>query len=293
MELNRSYSRPQRAASVSDGDVVQPRRRSAGFPVVPLRDAIELIVTAGVRGGAEHSQNAFATYLGHSTANSGPYRKKLAALRDWGLITRGGDRVVYTPLAREFIRAAPDHMRALDLLRQAFMNCSAFAALYSDSASGVPLDPSRLRTAAMFDLGVSGDSAAKFVDSFVDSVGAAGLGEPLENGGVVLQQQASESAGSVSEAEGPRAVEALEPSASLLLQAVPVAQTVSHSTARDAVNQVWPWDGGEISFVIRSSGALPASAFGLVGEIVTKAKALADDLRLAAQPASEVGGPDE
>jgi hypothetical protein len=258
-----------------------------------LREAVELIVAAGVRGGAEHSQNAFATYLGHTTSNSGPYRKKLAALRDWGLISRGGDRVVYTPLARELIRAAPDHMRALDLLRQAFLNCAAFAALYSDSATGVPLDPSRLRTAAMFDLGVSGDSAAKFVDSFVDSVGAAGLGKPLENGGVVLQKQAAEAA---YENYLSQRTEAVAPSTSLIPETVPPTQTVAsvYSTTRDvAVNQSWAWEGGEITFVIRSSSPLSASAFGLVGEIVTKARTLADDLRLAGRAVSEGGGSDE
>jgi hypothetical protein len=67
---------------------------------VALPEAVSILRTAG-KHGTEHAMSAFATYLGHSTHNSGSFKRRLAAFRDWKFIAGGtGDRVVFTDLGR-------------------------------------------------------------------------------------------------------------------------------------------------------------------------------------------------
>src|SRR5438270_13202560 len=92
-------------AMVSTGEQKQSTRaRGVGFPVVPLLDAVKTLTEAG-EYGAEHSRSAFATYLGHDTTNSGHFREKLAAFKDWKLITSAGDKIVFTQLGRDIALA--------------------------------------------------------------------------------------------------------------------------------------------------------------------------------------------
>lgn len=259
------------------------KKRGVGFPVMALRDAVDIIVSAGQNGGADHSQNAFATYLGHSTPTSGPYRNKLAALRDWGLITRGGDRVIYTSLAQEFLRRAPDHMSARELLVQTFLNCTAFKALYADSAMGVALDRGRLRTEAMIDIGISSESADKFVDRFVDSAITASIGEPTENGGVRLRAtnwwvDFDDEEGDLSAKSSMVSPDEQQPAPSLQTPDGGAPVRTKQAEVPVALRQSWPAGDGEVVFMIRSDRPIPADAFTLIGNLASQAAELAAQL---------------
>ena len=101
-----------------------------------LPEAVAILRKAG-RHGNEHSTSAFATYLGHSTANSGSFKRRLAAFRDWKFIlgmTR--DRVVFTELGRR-LAYPTDPAKERQDLQEAFQNATLFWIVYSDSAKGV------------------------------------------------------------------------------------------------------------------------------------------------------------
>ena len=151
------------------------RKRGVGFPSMALADAVASVVLVGQRG-PEHSQDAFAAYLGHATANSGAFRNKVAALRDWGLLNRGErERIALSQLGTELVMSEADGRRDPALLVAAFESCRPFGMLFNDSAKGIPLDFGRIRTTAVMRYGVASEHADRFVDVFVRSAEFAGL----------------------------------------------------------------------------------------------------------------------
>lgn len=92
--------------------------------MVPLPEAAKILQEAG-RYGFEHSVSAFARYMGHSTTNSGTFRQRLAAFRDWKLIAGRGDTVVFTDTAK-IIAHPPDERAGVEALQTAYMNCACF-----------------------------------------------------------------------------------------------------------------------------------------------------------------------
>lgn len=253
------------------GGPPQSRRRSVGFPLIALQDAVDAVVTAG-QNGPDHTQDAFATYLGHKTTNSGAFRAKLASLRDWGLIERGDrDRVKLSSLAQELVLAAPDHYQSKDTLLAAFESCRVFGMVYNDSAKNVAMDVSRLRTQILMRYGVASDQADKFVDSFIRSAVFAGVAEAdgstvtlfnrdtVFGGGDPVQ-------GDYDEANTPEPLESAAPN---VMRVMPVAAEPTHPVA---LRQNWPIEGGEIEFVIRTPEALPPSIYSLVAEMAEVAE---------------------
>jgi hypothetical protein len=251
-------------------DASEPKRRGTGFPSLNLQDAVEAIVIAG-RNGPDHSQDAFATYLGHKTANSGAFRNKLASMRDWGLLARGDrDRVVLSGLAQELVLAAPDYTK--DQLLTAFESCRVFGMLYNDSAKNMAMDLSRLRTQVLMRYGVGKDQADKFVNSFVQSAVFAGLAH--SDGSAVTLFQRDAITGSIDDSTDevdPQGGEA-PPAATAVAAATRPAVVETEATVPVALRQQWPIDGGEIEFVIRTSEALPPSIYALVAEMAEVAE---------------------
>jgi hypothetical protein len=252
------------------------KRRGVGFPSMGLQDAVDAVVLAG-QNGPTHTQDAFATYLGHKTANSGAFRGKLASLRDWGLIARGDrDRVTLSSLAQELVLASPEQPK--QLLLTAFESCRVFGMFHGDSAKNVPMDLGRLRTQALMRFGVARNQADKFVDSFVKSAVFAGL---AETDGATVTLFPRDTAFSASD-EGDDEARGAEVSPSHAaptgtnggVQPTPasVAQAVSAPAVPVALRQQWPIDGGEIEFVIRTSEALPPSLYALVAEMAEVAE---------------------
>ncbi len=254
------------------------RKRATGFPVVSLAEAAAILKEAGMYG-FDHSTAAFATYMGHSTTNSGAFRQRLAAFRDWKLIAGRGDSLAMTDIAR-VIAHPTDGDAERRALQTAFMNSPVFFKLYDESAKGKPLAPGPLGNRAVLNLGVAPGSKDKFVQSFIDSAVAAGLASLNEDGQAVLELlDAGADAGQPSSED--QFLDNRQPVQPSSGRTQPVAR---QGTPR--VHQTWAIDGGSIVFEIRTDMPLPATAFATVGEVVASLEHLAETL---APPAPQHG----
>lgn len=254
------------------------RKPSTGFPVVSLAEAAEIVKEAG-KYGFEHSVTEFASYMGHTTTNSGAFRQRLAAMRDWKLITGRGDSISMTEVAK-LIALPPDEDSELEALRTAFRNCAIFFKLYEESQKGVLLAQQGLGNRAVHAFGVSPSSVSKFITSFVDSAVAAGIAEVSEDDRLTLVQPDDDAAGA-------------DEVASSATPSSPTAATTrapqpGRATA-PVVHQAWPIDGGTIVFEIRSDRPLPATAYATVGEVV----ASLERLSLMLTSSSSLVGPED
>lgn len=263
-----------------------PKKRGVAFPQLSLEAAVEAIVAMG-QHGADHSQDAAAAYLGHSTTNSGAYRVKLAALRDWGLIKRGDkERVILSDLAKDLVMEAPDHARARSLLLAAFGSCRVFEQLYEDSAKNIPQDLGRFRNVVVMRHNVATDQADRFIDCFVNSAGYAGLAKVEGNQVTLLtrdttfwedeRQKADEL---VSHFTPPNAPKAPIPPLDQVLREAGVGTAPAPSEIPVALRQSWPIDGGEIEFVIRTPKALPPDIYVEVAEMAKVASKMVEVLK--------------
>jgi len=264
------------------GAPVRRRKRSTGFPVVSLSEAATILQEAG-KYGFEHSTAAFATYMGHSTTNSGAFRQRLAAFRDWGLIAGRGDSLAMTELGR-IVAVPTDEQAERRALQDAFMNSPEFLKLYEGSAKGQPLTAAPLGARAVHDFGISPGSKDKFVQSFSESAVAAGLAERTDDGQLVLRARDEDGAGLTGAAASTAA-------AASVADPAPTLAKPQRPAALPVVHQTWEIDEGTISFEIATTKPLPASAFVTVGEVVASlerlAATLASTLRGGAPEGSE------
>ncbi|BBY49897.1 hypothetical protein MARA_33650 [Mycolicibacterium arabiense] len=271
----------------------QPKKRGTGFPQLSLRESVEAIVAIG-QHGADHSHDAAAAYLGHQTANSGAFRTKLAALRDWGLIARGdSSRVTLSELAQQLVLESPSSQ----LLLAAFESCRVFGMLYADSAKETPLEEQRLRNVVVMRHGVSTDQADKFIESFTDSVVYAGLGRydgtrlvlsPRDKAFKGAEQSEDEpvTTGSPSapmSSESPSALEQVWEGQQIQRRLMAEAERGPEIPV--ALRQTWPIDGGEIEFVIRTPKAMPPAIYALMADMAEVAAKMEQLLKPAAKEA--------
>jgi hypothetical protein len=270
------------------------RKRSIGFPQITLQEAVDIVVVAG-QNGPSHSVDAFAAYMGHQTANSGSFRYKLAALRDFGLISRGDrDRVTLSALAKDLVMLAPEHYGAKNLLLAAFENCRLFGTVYSDSAKNHPMDIQRIRTNVVMRHGVTSDQAERFVDIFVKSAAFAGVAESDGQSVRFLPRDAVFTGGQTGAGDDDdSAVEEMDVSAPVItgigsMPPGPTTYAVTHANipVPIALHQAWEIDDGEIEFVIRTPKALPPEIYALMAEMATTAAKMAD---LLTSPYSPLG----
>jgi hypothetical protein len=120
------------------------RKRGVGFPVVDLPEAVSVLRKAG-QFGSDHALEAFAGYMGHSTSNSGSFKRRIAAFKDWEFIAGGtGDRVVFTDLGRRLAYPTDPDKEKRDLM-EAFQNCEIFMRVLDNSAKGIPFTLEALR----------------------------------------------------------------------------------------------------------------------------------------------------
>jgi hypothetical protein len=251
-----------------------PSKRGVGFPSVTLPAAVEIVRKAGQHGG-DHSLTAFAGYAGHTTPNSGPFKAKLAALKDWRLVSSNGDRVFLTELGKDFA-LAESPMDEMDHLRESYLGCRIFKQFYDDTAKGIPQKTEQLERRAGLTYGVSAASKEVFVNSLVVSAIAAGLAEAGDDNQTVtfLSVQAASDDESDEQVDDDHPTEVN--TRTLSRQRKSSATEDNLQTA--VVRQAWPIDGGEVILSVNSSRPIPADAFALIGEAVTAASKLADRL---------------
>lgn len=242
------------------------RSPGTGFPIVALPEAARIIQEAG-KYGFEHSVSAFARYMGHSTTNSGAFRGRLAALRDWKLITGRGDTVAFTDTARA-IALPHDAEAERDALQMAFMNCSVFASLYDRVSKGQSVDAQRLGAIAVHENGVSPSSVDRFTSSFVSSAIAAGLAREAGAGQIVLVD--------IENAEG---LESARDSSEVNADDVaPALRAQGTARLHPVIHQEWVVGGGSVLLEVRLDRPLPAALFSAVGSVVKEAERLSDAL---------------
>lgn len=245
------------------------RKRATGFPVVSLAEAAAILKEAG-KYGFDHSTAAFATYMGHSTTNSGAFRQRLAAFRDWKLIAGRGDSLAMTDIARMIAHPTDDEAERR-ALQTAFMNSPVFFKLFDESAKGTPLAPGPLGNRAVLKLGVAPGSKDKFVQSFVDSAVAAGLASLNDDGQIVLAPLDVVADDGGQQPGDEQFIDTRQPATSS-------GRTQSPRQGTPVVHQAWAIDGGSIVFEIRIDKPLPATAFATVGEVVASLEHLAETL---------------
>jgi hypothetical protein len=259
------------------GDVLQPTPsgqrglRGAGFPLVPLPEAVELIARAAAHG-RKHSLEAMAAYAGHATANSGPFRQKLAALRDWRFITTGHDMVVLTDAGMQVALPASTES-LLDGLLAAFQGCAIFWAVYQEAAKGVPLYPSSIGNVAVTAHGVSARAKEAFVRSFIGSANAVGLADKLPGGEVRLHTMQAGEAPPSEPATAPI------PEPAPAAEGAPVPTHTQPTLSHPGIHQVWQDGQVAITLDIRSGQPLSPTAFMQVGAIVTAIETLREILQ--------------
>lgn len=247
------------------------RVRGVGFPTVPLADAAAAVRRIA-RHGPHHSEAAFAQYLGHNTTNSGAYRQKAAAYRDWGLITSSAGRIALTDLSRRLAMAEEPDDR--EVLQEVFFGCDVFRAVYDECAKGQPIETEWLARRAVLMLGVAAASAQRFVESFVSSAVTAGVAKRLSDRSFALDAPPELDADANQPAAPPRAAVP----AHTYYGGDPVPTAALTTRPPVALRQEWPLADGVVVFEIRSARPLPAAAFVAIAGAVTAAASVAEAL---------------
>ena len=242
-----------------------PRVRGASFPVLPLPAAVKIVRDAGSYG-RQHSRSAIATYAGHTTDRSGPFRQKLAALKDWGFITMAGDSVVLTDAAMKIAHPRSPEESAT-ALQGAFRGCRPFWRIYEKSAKGRELDLAALGNAAVRDIGVAAPSKDKFVQSLVESAEAVGLAQRLAGGKIHFTLTHGDPL-----SPGPAVDDSPPATAPGQASAANIGRPGRLSPV---VSQLYPFSSGEILFEIRSSQPIVPAAFERMGKILQQVQDLA------------------
>ena len=170
-------------------DEKKERSRSGGFPTVNLEEAVHLI-EQGSDGGFSMSKEAFARAIGGSTANSGAFIVKLAALRDYGLIEKGGT-VIYTELGKGIAKpVTEDEAVFKNKLKEAFMNCGVFNTLYQKMKEGSgESSTATIANLGMHDFRIAPVKKDAFAKNFVSSGKYAGLLEETPDGKIRIMKE--------------------------------------------------------------------------------------------------------
>jgi hypothetical protein len=243
-----------------------------GFPTLALPDAAEAVRRAA-KYGTVHSESSLAGHLGHKTTNSGPFKQKLAALRDWGLIAGKGDQLSLTETGLAIALPTNPESEAA-ALRTAFFNSDVFAKTYQAVSKNIALDRTTLGNTAVRNQGVAPTSKDDFVKSLTASAITAGLAEAVDETKVqFLVGVPAVEAGLDSVPEDVRHA-ADRPS---LQRGEARASTVEYE-ARPVLRQVWPTEYGQVILEIRSSRPLLATEFAQIGKVVAECQHLADQM---------------
>lgn len=268
------------------------RAAGVGFPSMPLGDAVSLVKKIASYGNT-HTDAAVASFLGHSTANSGPFRSKIAAMRDYGLIAGRGGELTVSPLALEIVHPGLDADPQASL-RAAFGKCKLFTTVFDALPKDVELEISGLANTAMHNHGVASQSKDTFAASFVKSGVLAGLVEELDesrvripaNGAASSPENSDEDEDSSEQNRQDAVGETPDPRARVIQRMVPV------EASNAVVNHSWPIDGGVVRFTIESSKTLPATAYGVIGAVIEAGDKLAEMLAAPTAGAGDAADPE-
>jgi hypothetical protein len=240
--------------------------RGTSFPVLSLPEAAKIVRDAGAYG-KQHTTAALAAYGGHQTANSGPWKQKAAALREWGLIiAQGAETVALTDRALQI--AHPESQeKAQAALLDAFRGSKLYMTIYDDLAKNSDLNIAVLGNKAVTSHGVSVASKDKFTKSFVESAAAVGLAERVGTDKVkILPMPGDTLTEPLDEQEDDGATD--EPSKKQ------VSSKSKRRVGTPVIDQTWLVKDGEVSFSISSDKPIAASTYTEIGKVVTAVEGL-------------------
>lgn len=248
----------------SAGDEGRRRRKpSTGFPVLDLGEAASVLVRASQHGW-EHSVAEIAGYMGHTTTNSGAFRAKLAALRDYGLVSGRGESLEITQIGRNI--AVPEiEQERLAALQEAFAN-TVFGPVYQESVKGSPISIDSIGRRAVNRLGVAPASQGQFGDVFARSAVAAGLAETTSDGKVTLGAKAHVRSAASESLGAPGGAQYEEPSVS--------GHPFSRPAFKPVLDQHWPFTDGEVALTVTIARPLSSADFTSIGAVVAQIEKL-------------------
>lgn len=255
--------------------------RSTGFPVISLPTAAKIIKDAGAYG-KQHTSSALATYAGHKTANSGTWLAKVAALKEWGLVSSTPpDSFVLTE--RAMLIAHPTSADAgKAALLEAFNHCKLYVGLYDDMAKGSELKSAFIANKAVNEKGVAVASKDAFARSFVESAIAVGLAEQVSDDTIRLLAPTSDGSGNDETVDG----ETTPIDEQREQQAVRIARKPLPGSITPQIQQVWELTDGAIAFSVSSGKPLDAKVFTELGKVMEAIESFA---RLVGMPQTVEG----
>jgi len=259
--MDRHPVRLTRPAGAPVGPAATRQRRQP--PVLDLGEAASVLARASQHGW-EHTVAEIAGYMGHATTNSGAFRAKLAALRDYGLVSGRGESLEISPVGRKVALPESDELR-LAALQEAFAN-TVFGPVYQESVKGSPLSIDSIGRRAVTRLGVAPASQRQFGEVFAHSASAAGLAETTGDGKITLlarpQARSSDEDDRVS-ADG------------LPGENPPTAGHPSRPPAlKPVLDQHWPFADGEVALTVKIARPLSAADFASIGAVVAEIERL-------------------
>lgn len=259
------------------------RAKGAGFPTLPLPEAVKIIREAG-QYGKEHTPSALAAYAGHQSANSGPWKSKAAALKEWGLIaTASPDKITLT--SRAVRLAHPESTeKAHAALLECFTGSAIFMAIYNDLARGQELSVAQLSSKAISDHSIAIASKEKFVNSFLESATAAGLAERIGKDKFKTFPISHTSSGPATDSgsddadagAGDRDGKALD--GGHTGSAAPARSDDRRDAGTPVMQQTWEFASGEVRLTINSTKPLQAKSYTDIANVVAAVEALISSL---------------
>jgi len=214
--------------------------------------------------GWEHTVAEIAGYMGHATTNSGAFRAKLAALRDYGLLSGRGESLEITQVGRRIAFSETEEER-LAALQEAFQN-TVFGPLYQESVKGSPISIDSIGRRAVNRLGVAPGSQGQFGEVFARSAAAAGLAETTGDGKITLVTKPQSRP---SDSENPGFADR-PPSGN---PQVP-AHLAGRPPLKPVLDQHWPLPDGEVALTVTMSRPLSAADFASIGSVVAQIEKL-------------------
>jgi hypothetical protein len=231
--------------------------------VLDLGEAASVLARAS-KHGWEHTVAEIAGYMGHATTNSGAFRTKLAALRDYGLVSGRGESLEITQVGRRIAIPETEEER-LAALREAFAN-TVFGPVYQESVKGSPISVESIGRRAVNRLGVAPGSQGQFGEVFARSASAAGLAEPSGDGNIKLlakPQDRSADGDDGGSADGSTGENPPTP-----------RPASSRPALKPVLDQRWPFPDGEVALIVTIARPLSAADFASIGAVVAQIEKL-------------------
>jgi hypothetical protein len=236
--------------------------------VLDLGEAASVLVRASQHGW-DHTVAEIAGYMGHATVNSGAFRAKLAALRDYGLVSGRGESLEITAVGRKIaIPETEDQRRAA--LQEAFAS-TVFGGVYQEAVKGQPISIESIGRRGVSRLGIAPGSQRSFGEVFARSAAAADLAETTGDGKITLFAKPLAAPSDVGRAGSPDPMRAAD--TPVMLQS-----SAGRATAKPVLDQRWPLPDGEVALIVTIDRPLSAADFASIGAVAGEIERLVASL---------------